>query len=140
MSYLTIRFCYHCGGPLVLLRQRLNRLGVEPKLRQCWACRGLCDAQTDFIGGDVIAAHQSEIPNARAPGEFDPLAILELIQRESLHPLAQRQIFAETDYVEGDGLANRQHQFRRGDVIVGGPVGVARVVQSPRQDVIRVVA
>ena len=83
-----------------------------------------------LVGGEGFASYQPEIPNASALGEFDPLPILELIQREPFYSLPKRQVFAKTDDVEGDRLGKRKHQFGRGNIIVGSPVGIPLAVQK----------
>src|ERR1035437_2488651 len=110
----------------------LRRLGVQPELSKRGADRGLGDAEQDLFGGEVITANQAKIPNAGAFGEFDPLPILKLIQREPFHALPERQILTQTDHVESDGLAKGKHEFWGGDSIVGGPVSVPLVVERVR--------
>src|ERR1039458_1771627 len=108
---------------------RARRLGKEAQLGEGGADGRPGNAQAQLGGRKISTTHEAVVANAGAGGELDPLPILPGVEGKGLEALAERQILAQADDVKGHQLAKVKDQVGGGHVVIGGPVGIALVVE-----------
>ena len=64
------------------------------------------------------------IADAGALGELAPSSVFPLIQSKTLDSLPQREVLTQADNVEDYRFRKFEHQFRRGNIIIGRPVPI----------------
>src|SRR5262249_48827535 len=92
------------------------------------SCLG--DSQPNFFSRNCFAANQPAISNTGSACNLTPAAVLPGIDRKSLDTLAQWQVFTNADHIEGHRTTKIQHEFRSGDAVVAGPVGIAAAIDQ----------
>src|ERR1039458_2810769 len=108
---------------------RARRLGKEAQLGEGGADGRPGNAQAHLGGRKISTPHEAVVANAGASGELDPLSVLPGVEGKGLDALAERQILAQADDVKGHRLAQVEDQVGGGHVVIGGPVGIALVVE-----------
>src|SRR6185436_13803893 len=60
----------------------------------------LHNSQPDFRSRNRLNPNQPATPDAGIGGDFGPLTVLPAVEGKSLHPLAERKVFAQSNDVE----------------------------------------